>query len=248
MDSIILAGGYAKRLYPLTLDKAKPLLEVAGRPVLSYIFDRLRELYSEYKGKCYLTISKKFENDFREFLKYENINFPLEVIVEEAMLGTDAALNDFFNTHDFSKEGVLVIAGDGIFSFDLRDFVGYYKKHPQRSLVALYDVKDKEKAKPHACIELAPKEDEYGRKITRYEEKPEEPRTTVVNATCFIFNPTDLERIRESYPEGSGHLDWLIMDQKIALNGIVFEGYWFDIGNLDSLKEAESFLQKRKNR
>lgn len=60
MDSIILAGGYATRLYPLTKDNAKPLLKIGERPILYYILDALSKFYNNTDGTCYLTINKRF--------------------------------------------------------------------------------------------------------------------------------------------------------------------------------------------
>jgi len=245
MDSIILAAGSGTRLGELTKHKAKSLLEVGGRPVLSYILDKLRQLYKDHPGTCYLTVNIDYQADFQKFLEQEKIDFPLELVVEKERKGFEVSLNQLLTAHDFS-EGVLVLAGDSIFSFDLRDLIDYYKEHPQRSIIALYDVKDPEKAKPYGCIELS-QEDHLGRKILNFEEKPEHPRSTVVNVTCFVLNPADLERIRKHYdPTGDRcHLDWLVTDQKSELNGYKFEGYWFDIGMPEALKQADEFLRKQ---
>ena len=65
MDAVILAGGFAKRLWPLTKETPKPLLEVGGRPILEWVLDKVLALQPD---TIYISINKKFEPKFREWL------------------------------------------------------------------------------------------------------------------------------------------------------------------------------------
>lgn len=246
MDSIVLAGGFGTRLGSIVEKTPKPLLEVGRKPVLSYIFRALDEFYShdDINGTCYLTVNKKFQAKFKEFLKKEKYNFTLELIVEDSdseenKLGTERALNEVLKNKITSKE-ILVIAGDNIFSFEIYSLYTYFKKYPKRSIVALYDIKDLEKAKKYGCAVL----DGFERKIIKFEEKPENPSSTLVNTTCYILENTDLEKIRAEFDpkEDIGHLDWLFRNNA-EINGFVFEGYWFDIGTPESLDEARKYFR-----
>ena len=69
MNSIILAGGYARRMAPTTNEVPKHLLPIAGRAMLTYALDSLEELYSQIEGVCYLSVNRKFEADFRNFIR-----------------------------------------------------------------------------------------------------------------------------------------------------------------------------------
>jgi len=107
MDSIILAGGFAQRMAPTTNEAPKHLLPVAGKPMLSYVLDSLEKFYSQGEGgTCYISINKKFEKDFKNFIKDYNCKMPLKLIVEDTLsegqkLGSVGALHEIF------KKGVI---------------------------------------------------------------------------------------------------------------------------------------------
>jgi glucose-1-phosphate thymidylyltransferase len=74
MKAIILAGGYAKRLWPLTKNKPKQLLSVGGRPMIEYIVEKLE--VQEEIDRIIISTNEKFEDNFKEWLsgyKYQKI-------------------------------------------------------------------------------------------------------------------------------------------------------------------------------
>src|SRR5919204_6080391 len=120
MRALILAAGYATRLYPLTRDRPKPLLEVGGQPLVDWILDRIAEV-SEIK-EVHLVTNAKFAPAFQAWA-------PPEVVVhddgtrdEDDRLG---AIGDLaFVALD---DDLLVIAGDNLFDFSLRDFGAFWR-------------------------------------------------------------------------------------------------------------------------
>ncbi|MBN2111857.1 nucleotidyltransferase family protein [Candidatus Woesearchaeota archaeon] len=254
MDSIVLAGGFATRLYPLTQNTSKPLLKVGGKHVLSYLMDELDRFHRENGGACYLTVNRKFYPDFEKFRQEAKHCPPLEIVVEEATKDSEKpgpmkAIGQVFNEYmrDLPSEGVLIAAGDSVSSIDLAEFLDYYARHRERSVVALYDINDLKKAEFYACAELA--EDAGGKRISRFAEKPKPAFSTLVNTTYFILRKAELEMIDDYAASGTkkGLIDWLIDEKVVAVNGFVFRGHWFDIGDFESLRLADNFLSKEKN-
>lgn len=248
MDTIILAGGYAERLYPLTKEKAKPLLEIAGRPILSYLFEELNEFYDDNPGKCYLTINRRFQKDFEEFVKKEDPRFDLEIVVEDSTPETKPwPITAIYQvTKKMQKksleQGVMVIAGDSLSSLKIKYLVDEYKENPKNSIFALYKIEDSNRAKLYGVFELGERN-----RILNIIEKPEKPIIPAfVNTTCFILSKNDLSSLEEYIEKKpkKEYLHWLISEKKSELYGFVFEGHWFDIGDKESLEEANAFVKK----
>jgi len=235
--AIILAGGYAKRLWPLTRDKPKPLLPVAGRPIIEYILDKLNSL-SEVEH-IIISTNLRFENYFRGFAAR---NYSVEIIAdrsrcEEEKPGAVAALAEITsNIHS----DCLIIAGDNLFTADLRGMINFYREKLS-PIVALYDVGEKELAKHYAAALL----DKDGR-IIDFEEKPQQPKTTLIGTCIYIFPERILSRLREYVEEGlerdqpGKFIEWL--HRREAVYGYVLNGYWWDIGTEESYNKANKFF------
>ena len=157
----------------------------------------------------------------------------------------------------------MVIGGDNLFSLDIKKIINYYKQHQERSIAAIYDIKDKDKAKLYGTAVLDTKytDHPWGNQITRFEEKPKNPESTLVSTAIYIFRATDLARITDYMSEGNNadtigsYIDWLIKNEErtgfrdwawhtLGVNGFVFDGYWFDIGSNESLEQANRLLRK----
>jgi len=168
------------------------------------------------------------------------------------------------------NEGVLVVGGDNIASLNLLDFVNYQRKNKKRSAVALYDIRDEEKAKLYGVAKLNKKNSTRtrGKKIVNFEEKPQKPKSSLVSTAIYMFRGKDLSKIGNYLKESKNadtigsYLRWLIEDGKKSrtehcfknnfnkanrsgVNGFVFEGHWFDIGSYESLNEADKFFQRQ---
>ncbi|MBI5002050.1 nucleotidyltransferase family protein [Candidatus Woesearchaeota archaeon] len=230
MKAIILAAGYATRLYPLTENKAKPLLEVQGKPIIEYIVEKIE--HCPEIDEIYIVTNEKFYMHFCEWLKTKKFKRRIHVINDKttengARLGAIGDIDYVIGTqHVF--DDFLVIAGDNMFSFQIAELIQFYKKY-ETTVVALYDTKDKKKiAGRLGCIEL-----DKTNRVKGFEEKPENPKTTLAATACYLFPQEDLHFIREALEEKHfdrpGDLIKFIAEKK-PVYGFQFSGYWFDVG------------------
>lgn len=246
MKAIILAGGYAKRLWPLTKNKPKQLLSVGGRPMIEYIMEKL-ETQKEI-DKIIISTNEKFEENFKEWLLgYKSLK-DIEMIFEPTLsekdkLGSVGALGYVIREKNIDEE-LMIIGGDNLFEFDLRDLINYYREK-KGNVVALYDLKSIQKARSYGVAKV----DEEMR-IIGFVEKPENPPSTLVSTACYMLSSEGVRSIityldKRENPDAIGFfIKWLIKRERVF--GFVFSGRWFDIGSLESLKEADLIYTKNK--
>jgi len=247
MKALILAGGYAKRLWPVTKNMPKQLLPVAGKPIIEYPIENI-ELTKGIK-EVIISVNAYFESNFREwFTKYQFRKKTTLVIEktysEEEKLGSIGALNYLINELKINDD-ILIVGGDNIFDFSLRKFINYYREK-KKSVVALYNIRDKSKIK--AMYGIA--ETDKNNKIIGFEEKPKKPKTSLVNTACYILSKNDIKLIPQYIEEGNNRdalgylLKWLI--KKRPLYGFTFDSQWFDIGSFDAYDAANLYYRKEK--
>lgn len=233
MKAIIMAGGYATRLWPVTKTKAKPLLPVGRKKIIDTIYEKLLE----FDIPVVISTNKRFENDFKKWAKGKKVEIIAEdTMREEEKLGAVRALAEVAKNID---DDIFIIAGDNIFSFDLKPLVKFYEKD-RTPVTALYDVGDFELAKRYGVAEL------NGDKITKFYEKPEKPPSTLVGIGMYIF-PKNVVEILLEYVEGNRRSDNLgdflsYLCERVDVKGYAFvNGSWYDVGNPDSYIEAFKF-------
>jgi len=227
MKCLILAGGFATRLYPLTLNKAKALLEYKGRPIIDYIVDRVPQDIS-----IMVNTNKNFEADFHNW--QQNLSRDVEILVEEALsdkqkLGAVGSLNFWIENKPIVQD-LLVIAGDNYFEFDLAQFIASYDgKH---SLVAVYDVGDRSKATQFGVVQL----DEH--RVVKFQEKPARPESSLVATACYIFPrrvfPHLHQYCRQGKRDNLGSLIAYLVEQE-EVHAYAFTEPWVDIGSVEDL-------------
>ena len=239
MKTILLAGGYAKRLWPLTKNRPKSLLPIAGKPIIEYIFDGIEKI--EEIKEIYLSTNRKFETNFKEWLESYRSSKEIRLVIEETRdeeekLGSIGALNFLINRLGL-KEDLLIIGGDNLFDFDLNDLIDFYKAK-KKSVVLLYDMEEKERVKgKYGVLEM-----DSAFKIINSEEKPKEPNSTLISTACYIFTKEDLALIKDylasgNTPDAIGFfVSWLC--KKSDLYGLIHSGIWFDIGSFDEYERA----------
>jgi glucose-1-phosphate thymidylyltransferase len=246
MDCIVLAGGFARRLLPLTENTPKPLLPVGGRPILSYTLDRLKALPN--LEKVYITTNRRFWHHFRDFIDTERGNLDCELFIEDAesegqKLGSVGALDHLVQARKMHGD-CLILGGDNLFDFSLVDLVERHRK-VGASVVALYDVRSNERASLYGIAKV----DRDGR-IIDFLEKPAQPPTTLASTACYLFSGEAMRLLRTYVKEGNppdaaGHfVAWLC--KRLPVFGFVFSGLWFDIGSKESYAEADELFWTRK--
>ncbi len=236
---IILAAGYATRLYPLTKDKPKPLLEIGGKPILDHIIKKIEKI--EEVDEVFIVTNAKFSGHFQGWLTEFKSQKKIKIINDqttsnEARLGSLGDVN-FVIDQENIKESVLIVAGDNLFEFSLKEFVESHKKH-NKSAVALYDVQDKELAKHYGIVAVGD-----GGKMIEFEEKPSEPKSTLASTGVYIYPPHVLPMLQEfvkkykNSDKAGNFLEWLHKKEHVYC--YITKEKWFDIGTLDQLEKAK---------
>ncbi|MDQ3117328.1 MAG: nucleotidyltransferase family protein [Verrucomicrobiota bacterium] len=245
MNVLILAAGYATRLYPLTLTKAKPLLEVAGKPMIEWVIDNLSAIPD--LGTVYVVTNDKFANDFQEWadgygkaqpkVKFKIVNDGSRSDADK--LGAIGDIRLVLSREELAGEPLLVVAGDNLFSESLVDFVA--AAQGSAATLATYDVGDLEAMKKYSAI----KTDEEGI-ITHFEEKPEKPETTLTGIALYYFAAETLELfttyiVAGNNPDQPGRfIQWLYTRRPVKTYQI--KGTWYDIGSKETLEEANQIF------
>jgi glucose-1-phosphate thymidylyltransferase len=245
MKGIILAAGYATRLYPLTKDKSKPLLAVKGEPIIDYILGKIEGITD--LDRVYVVTNNKFYDDYVEWSA--SSPFSKEIVIvndntleDETKLGAIGDIDYVLKSQNIDDD-ILIIAGDNLFNFNIESFIkkGYNVK-PSASM-GVYDIKDIKTASLYGIVAL----DEKGL-IVEFQEKPDNPKSTLA-AVGIYFLPKNIARSITNYlSEGNssdqpGHfMTWLSKQGK--LYGFELTGDWYDIGSIESYNKAnESYKE-----
>ncbi len=247
MNILILAAGYATRLYPLTENKAKPLLEVAGKPMIEWVLDNLAPIPDI--DRVYVVTNNKFAQAFGEWAadyksRHPQMDF---TIVNDGSTGDADKLGAIGDMHyvlkneGISHQDLLVVAGDNLFSQPVAEFAVAAKNHP--ATLALYDVGDLEAIRKYNNVTT----DEEG-VITHFEEKPAHPTTTKTGIALYYYR-SDVLPLVDTYiaegnnPDQPGRLiQWLYPRVKVGTWDV--PGTWFDIGSKETLVEANEVFRK----
>ena len=130
MKCLILAAGYATRLYPLTKDTPKPLLEVAGKSILERLLDKISLI--EKIDHVYVVTNSRFAKAFGDWVEQYTYTKPLTVI-DDGTTSNDnrlGAIGDiqFVIEQVGLADDLMILAGDNLFDFDLRDFEAFFQE------------------------------------------------------------------------------------------------------------------------
>lgn len=246
MKCLIPAAGYATRLYPLTKDRPKALLEVAGKPMMGWIIDKvdpIREI-----DHVYVVTNDKFAGHFQAYFKSAEYDTPITVISdgtksEEDRLG---AVGDIIFAIDKLKidDDLLILAGDNLFEFPVTRLLELFNKR-RSHIVGARDLKDRELAKRFGILAV-----NHEGRVVEFVEKPQEPKSTLAATFTYIFPGEKLHMLKKFIAEETGskdrsgdYLAWL--HKRERLDALVFDEPWFDIGSFDQLEEANRFYKDK---
>ncbi|MBL7160517.1 MAG: nucleotidyltransferase family protein [Candidatus Aenigmarchaeota archaeon] len=238
MKALVLCGGYAKRMGPLAEERPKPLLPVKGRPMLEHILKKIEPL--EGVDQILISVNRKFEQQFADFLQRYQSPKHIKLVVEpsqrnEEKLGAVRGL-DYAIEQEKITDPLLVINGDNLFDSGLFGLLLLYKKN-KSPVVGLFDVREIEKAKHLGIVEV-----DSGGRITDFEEKPPQPKSTLASTGIYIFTSPALQKISSYLRDHQGDrvgdfISWLSNQERVY--GFVFQGRWFDIGSPEEYERAE---------
>jgi len=248
MKVIILAAGYATRLYPLTLTRPKPLLPVAGKPMIDYVLDNLAPIGGI--DRIYVVTNAKFAGQFQEWSEdyrahKAKLNF---TVVNDGSTDDTNKLGAIGDIHFVLKtqnvdDDIIVVAGDNLFSQDLSDY-GRLCREKNAPVLGMYDVGDLEQIKKYNAISV----NGDGR-ITFFEEKPKSPTSTITGIALYFYPRSSLALIRQYIAEGNNPdqpgrlIQWLY--PRVPVYTWTVPGLWYDIGSRETLEEANRIFAKQ---
>ena len=241
MKLIILGAGYATRLYPLTLDRPKPLLAVAGKPMIEHVLDNLATVGDI--DHVYVVTNAKFAGHFQQWAEgYRADRGRADFTIVNDHSTDDSnklgAIGDLHLvlTEERIDDDIIVVAGDNLFSHSLEEF-GEFCRERKAPVLAVYDVGDLEEIKKYNAIDV----DGDGR-ITFFEEKPARPKSTLTGIALYYYPKSALPLIRQYVEEGNnpdqpGRLvQW--MYGRTPFYTWRVPGIWYDVGSKETLEEA----------
>ncbi len=236
MICLILAAGYATRLYPLTENFPKPLLKVGEKTILDHLTDdiSLGGVVTEF-----VVISNhKFAHHFEEWAKTKD--YKITVVddgteTNETRLG--AVMDIKFAMDKLNiKDDVLIIAGDNVLDFSLNKFVDYALQKDTSCVMRYYE-EDIKRLSKGGVLELD------GDRIIQMEEKPENPKSNWCCPPFYIYKYKDIADIDSAIKDGCGtdapgsYVSWLC--KKASVNAMQMPGSRYDIGNLESYEKVQ---------
>ena len=236
MKALVLGAGEGIRLRPLTLDKPKPMLPIAGKPLLEHTL-----LWLKSHGIVQVAINLHYRPEAITGYLGDGARWGVEITYshENPILGTAGAAKKL---DGYLDEPFVVVYGDVLTDLDLTALIGYHQRKGAMATIALYRVEN-----PLACGLVAL--DEQGR-ITRFVEKPPPDKvfTDLANAGVLVLEPEILDHIPPGIPYDFG-LDLLprLVQEGVAINGYPIPGaaYLIDIGTLDKYERAQQEWRDR---
>ncbi|MBE5765616.1 MAG: nucleotidyltransferase family protein [Clostridiales bacterium] len=237
MKCLVMAAGYATRLYPLTENFPKPLLNVGEKTILDWLLD---DIHASCPAEEYIVISNhKYAHCFEEWAKGKSI--PVSVLDD----GTDSnetrlgAVRDIQFAIEEKKldDDLLVIAGDNVLDFSLGAFIAY-ARGKDTSCIMRYFEPNTERLKKCGVV-LTDEND----RIVSMEEKPAEPKSNWCCPPFYYYRREDVHFVAEGIREGCGtdapgsFVAWL--SGKTSMHAMQMPGKRYDIGNLESYREVQ---------
>ncbi|OGJ56415.1 hypothetical protein A3D88_03470 [Candidatus Peribacteria bacterium RIFCSPHIGHO2_02_FULL_52_16] len=238
MHAFILAGGFATRLWPLTEKRAKPLLPLAGKPILTHLVEKI-----PHDMPVTVSTNAVFRESFEEW-KQSMHRKNLEIIIEDSThddhkLGALGATAQWI-ANDHTNEDILLLTGDNYLGFSMDAFLQSYKEGTP--LLAAYDIKDRSKASAFGTVIV---DANNPKTIVAFEEKPAQPKTSLVSTGCSILPASTLSIILDfakKHPDNVGGIFEEFLRQGIGVDCFTFMEPWLDIGSFPAYLDAHRLI------
>lgn len=235
MKAVVMAGGAGSRLRPITIERPKPMVSVVNKPALGHILDLLKRY-----GITEVIITVQYlANMIQDYFGTgANLGMKITYCVEEDPMGTAGSVK---NVHALLDDTFMVLSGDAITSFDLESILNYHKEKQSKVTITLHRVNNP--------LEFGVIITNSEGRITQFLEKPSwgEVISDTVNTGLYVLEPEILDFIPEDQPyDFSTQLFPQLLRHQVAMYGYIADGYWCDIGNIGTLRDAcDDILQGR---
>ena len=235
MTCIILAAGYATRMYPLTLNYPKPLLEVGGKKIIDWLIEDLEKSGVE---RTVVVSNHKFISQFQAWAEgRENI-----IVLDDGSEDNDNRLGavkdiEFAIEKANIDDDIVVLAGDNVLNFSLSSFIEYGRKR-KTSCIMRHEEKDENKLRKTGVIEI--NEDEL---VLNMEEKPKEPKSNWAVPPFYYYTKEDKDLIKEGIASGCGtdapgsFVSWLVKTRPVHAYRMI--GERFDVGSIEGYEKIK---------
>jgi len=238
LEVLLPCAGYATRLYPLTQNFPKALLEVAGKPVLNHILEKLEKLPGV--KKAYLVTNARYYPHFEDWKSRQKTHLQIELLNdgttdENNRLGCIGDINFVIQQKNL-KGPLFVIAGDNLFDFSILPMYEHFRK-TNKLTISLTEKTNLEDIKRGSCVLI-----NENNKITFFEEKPQNPRSMLHSNTMYIYDKDAVLKLQQYLQEGNNpdqpgrFIQWLYTRK--AVFGFVSKGNLIDIGTPEALERA----------
>lgn len=236
MKAIILAAGYATRLYPLTLNTPKALLTIGRQTIIDHVVNQINEI--DEVDEIFLVSNHKFIYQFNEWnIKRKNCK-KITIIDDgstndENKLGAVTDINLVISKYGINED-ILVLASDNLFTFKLLDFYKYFLEVGKDCIIANY-ISQLEDLKRMGVIVINEEN-----KIVDFKEKPANPVSNIVAYAGYIYKKETLTLFNKYISEGNStdspgcFPQWLYKHKDVY--AYIFSGECFDIGTNESYR------------
>lgn len=242
MECILLAAGYATRLYPLTKDRPKALLMLGSKTILDRVCEKIEEVPEV--NNIYIVTNHRFASQFEDWAKTYTGKKHIKVL-DDGTTDNDNRLGAIGDMHYVLKkekinDEILVMASDNVFDFSLNEMVQMYRDK-NCDLISAHYVEDLEDLRQMGVVELG--EDNL---VAGFVEKPSEPKTHY-GAPPFYFYKKETLALIDRYldegnnPDAPGHfIPWLI--KQTPVYAYTFDVMTIDIGTPKTYAEAQKLF------
>lgn len=241
MKALILAAGYATRLYPLTKEYPKSLLLIKRKPIIDYIVEKLEAV--EGLDEVIVITNSKFFGQFKAWQQKCCVKIKISLVDDltrdnATRLGAIGDMNFAIDKKGIASD-LLVIGGDNLFNGTLKRFLCFVRQRKVSPVIGAFDIKAKEEASKYGVMKL-----DTQKRVVDFQEKPLSPKSTLV-AMCLYYFPKEklglikeyLHSKKEKKDAMGFYIDWL--RKKLPVYGFVFNGKWFDIGDYKFYNKAK---------
>ena len=235
MTCIILAAGYATRMYPLTLNYPKPLLEVGGKKIIDWLIEDLEKAGVE---RTVVVSNHKFISQFQAWAEGRENTIVLDDGSEDNDHRLGAVKDIEFAIEEANiDDDIVVLAGDNVLNFSLSSFIDYGRKK-KTSCIMRHEEKDENKLRNTGVIEI--NEDEL---VLGMEEKPKEPKSNWAVPPFYYYTKEDKDLIKEGIASGCGtdapgsFVSWLVKTRPVHAYRMI--GERFDVGSIEGYEKIK---------